>query len=57
MWKCLNITYTNEAHLVFLMSRNVIDSRTSVKTVVESKTVFCLCTKFMLAEKPQQWFL
>lgn len=57
MWTCLNITYTNEAHLVFLMSRNVIDSRTSVKTVVESKTVFCLCTKFMLAEKPQQWFL
>lgn len=57
MWKCLNITYTNEVCLVFSMSRNVIDSRTSVKTVVESKTVFCLWTKFMLAEKPQKWFL
>lgn len=37
------------------MSRNVIDSRTSAKSVVESKSVLGVCTKVMVADEPQQW--
>lgn len=45
MRKCLNITYSDEVHLVFILNRNVVESGASTKTVLQFKNVFGLCTK------------
>lgn len=49
--------YSLRKSLSFFMSRNVIDSRTPTKSVVESKSILGLLSKVLVVGELQQWLL